>query len=42
MVNIIMLQDTEISQNFYIYPITALVDRQENIYCYGQNWPEKQ
>lgn len=32
MVSIITLQDTEISQDFYIYPITTLVDRQENIF----------
>lgn len=32
MVSIIALQDTEISQDFYIYPITALIDRQENIF----------
>jgi len=26
------LQDTEISHNFYIYPINALVNRQENLF----------
>lgn len=32
MVRVIRLEDTEISHNFYIYPITAFVNRQGNIF----------
>lgn len=32
MVRVIRLQDIEISHNFPIYPNTALVNRQENIF----------